>query len=129
MRRRQDTRQGSGVRVASILSNVASIPRGFVCAYSDIDHRAPRLVGLVLARVGEEVPWQRVVHADGTAPMGPSQLALLRIEGVPMRGERVDMARARYDVVRRRPASRSSEGCGAAVSNGAGRRRTSRETM
>lgn len=102
MGRGEKHREGGGPRVATILAIIASIPRGSVCAYSDIDRHAPRLVGLVLARVGDEVPWQRVVHADGSAPMGPSQLELLRSEGVPMRGDRVDMARARHVVRRRR---------------------------
>jgi methylated-DNA-protein-cysteine methyltransferase-like protein len=41
------------------------------------------------------VPWHRVVRADGSAPMGDEQLGRLRREGVPVRGGRVDLARAR----------------------------------
>ena len=37
------------------------------------------------------VPWYRVVRADGSLPKGARQRALLEAEGVPFRGERVDM--------------------------------------
>ena len=53
------------------------------------------LVGHVLATTAETVPWYRVVRADGTVPMGRRQLERLRREGVPMRGDRVDLRRAR----------------------------------
>jgi alkylated DNA nucleotide flippase Atl1 len=36
-----------------------------------------------------------VVRADGSAAKGKRQLELLRREGVPMRGDRVDLRRAR----------------------------------
>lgn len=87
-------------RVLRILSRVASIPRGHVRTYGDIDPRAPRLVGSVLARHGDTVPWQRVVRADGTVPMGIAQLALLRIEKVRLRGNRVILAKARVRIDR-----------------------------
>lgn len=47
----------------------------------------------------DELPWHRVLRADGTpAPhLRERQLQLLRSEGVPMRGERVDMRAARWD--------------------------------
>jgi methylated-DNA-protein-cysteine methyltransferase related protein len=82
-------------RAARIVERVRAIPEGFVRTYADIDHRAPRLVGRVLATTDEDVPWHRVVRADGTAPMGRRQLDLLRREGVPMRGGRIDLSRAR----------------------------------
>jgi alkylated DNA nucleotide flippase Atl1 len=52
-----------------------------------------------MGRHGREVPWHRVVRADGTcAPeVRDRQVALLRSEGVPMDGERVDLHRARWD--------------------------------
>ena len=61
--------------------------------------RAPRAVGQVLFRYGAEVPWHRVLRADGTpAPhLRSRQLALLAAEGVPIRDGRVDMAAARWD--------------------------------
>jgi DNA-binding HxlR family transcriptional regulator/alkylated DNA nucleotide flippase Atl1 len=81
-------------RTARILEQVRAIPRGSVRTYSDIDPKAPRVVGRVLATTREKVPWHRVVRADGTAPMGADQLVLLRKERVPMDGDRVDLARA-----------------------------------
>jgi DNA-binding HxlR family transcriptional regulator/alkylated DNA nucleotide flippase Atl1 len=81
-------------RLARILERVRAIPRGSVRTYSEIDPEAPRVVGRVLATTHEKVPWHRVVRADGSAPMGADQLALLRKERVPMRGDRVDLSRA-----------------------------------
>jgi alkylated DNA nucleotide flippase Atl1 len=65
-----------------------------VATYGDIDPRAPRLVGLVLATTEERLR-QRVVRADGSIPKGSRQRELLLREGVPMRGGRVDMRDAR----------------------------------
>ena len=83
------------MRVARIVERVRAIPEGFVRTYGDIEPSAPRLVGHVLATTREDVPWHRVVRSDGSVAMGRSQLALLRGEGVPLRGGRVDMNRAR----------------------------------
>ena len=55
---------------------------------------APRQVGRVLATTHEDVPWHRVVRADGSVPIGEKQVALLRAERVPMLGDRVDLPRA-----------------------------------
>jgi len=82
-------------RAARIVSRIRAIPAGFVSTYGDIDPRAPRLVGHVLATTDEEVPWHRVVRSDGTLAMGDEQRRLLLREGVPMRGDRVDFRRAR----------------------------------
>jgi methylated-DNA-protein-cysteine methyltransferase-like protein len=38
-----------------------------------------------------DVPWQRIVRADGSVAKGERQRRLLRAEGVPFRGTRVDM--------------------------------------
>ena len=85
----------SDVRLARILTRVRAIPPGFVRTYGDIDPAAPRLVGRVLATTEENVPWHRVVRADGSASQGEHQLELLRSEGVPLRGSRVDLGQAR----------------------------------
>jgi alkylated DNA nucleotide flippase Atl1 len=82
-------------RAARILAVVRAIPEGFVRTYGDVDPAAPRLVGHVLATTAEDVPWHRVVRADGTVAKGRRQLDRLRHEGVPLRGDRVDLARAR----------------------------------
>ena len=42
-----------------------------------------------------DVPWHRVVRSDGSLTQGARQRALLEAEGVPFRGERVDMRVAR----------------------------------
>jgi methylated-DNA-protein-cysteine methyltransferase related protein len=89
-------------RAEQILARVRAIPEGFVRTYGEIDPDAPRLVGRVLAKywVGEDadaedIPWHRVVRADGRVPRGAAQIERLRREGVPMRGDRVDLRRAR----------------------------------
>lgn len=85
----------SSPRAQRILERIRAIPEGFVCAYGDIDPGAPRMVGRILAMADEELPWQRVVRADGSLPVGERQRRLLEREGVPMRGARVDMRAAR----------------------------------
>jgi methylated-DNA-protein-cysteine methyltransferase-like protein len=82
-------------REAQIIERIQAIPEGFVRTYGDIDPAAPRLVGLVLARTDEELPWYRVVRADGSVAKGARQRELLRREGIPMRGDRVDLRQAR----------------------------------
>ena len=72
-----------------------AIPVGFVRTYGDIDPAAPRLVGHVLATTHDKLPWHRVVHSDGSIPMGRRQRELLVAEGIPMRGDRVDLRCAR----------------------------------
>jgi methylated-DNA-protein-cysteine methyltransferase-like protein len=83
-------------RSEAILARIRAIPEGFVSTYGDIDRSAPRLVGHVLASTSEQVPWHRVVRADGSVPMGETQLTLLRKERVPLRGTRVDLRSARW---------------------------------
>jgi methylated-DNA-protein-cysteine methyltransferase related protein len=84
-------------RVDRIVERIRAIPEGFVRTYGDIDPRAPRFVGLVLSETHDpDLPWQRVVRADGSLPKGAKQRQLLLREGVPMRGNRVDMKEARF---------------------------------
>lgn len=82
-------------RSARIIRRVRAIPAGFVRTYGDIDPGAPRLVGRVLATTHDGLPWHRVVRADGSLPKGRKQRELLLEEGVPMRGDRVDLDDAR----------------------------------
>jgi methylated-DNA-protein-cysteine methyltransferase-like protein len=83
-------------RAERIIARVREIPEGFVRTYGDIDSAAPRLVGRVLADLeNDDIPWHRVVRADGRAPIGREQLERLRREGVPIRGERVELSSAR----------------------------------
>jgi alkylated DNA nucleotide flippase Atl1 len=90
-----DAKDAESPRTARIVSRVRAIPVGFVRTYGDIEPGAPRLVGHVLATTHDDLPWHRVVHADGSIPMGKKQRALIRAEGIPMRGDRVDLRRAR----------------------------------
>ena len=82
-------------RAAEVLRRVRSIPEGHVTTYGDLSPGAPRFAGSVLASCHEPgVPWQRVVRADGSLSQGERQRRLLDAEGVPFRGERVDMREA-----------------------------------
>lgn len=86
-----------------VLDAVDRIPRGRVMSYGDVAEYvgagSARSVGMVMSRWGGEVPWQRVVHADGSCATHKAdrQLDLLRAEGVPVVAGRVDMRRARWD--------------------------------
>jgi methylated-DNA-protein-cysteine methyltransferase related protein len=77
-----------------IIERIRAIPEGYVRTYGDVDPGAPRLVGRVLSTT-HELPWHRVVRADGTIPQGRPQRELLLAEGVPIRGDRVDLKQAR----------------------------------
>jgi methylated-DNA-protein-cysteine methyltransferase related protein len=79
-----------------VLERVRSIPAGFVRTYGDVSPGAPRFAGTVLFHAGDpDLPWWRVVRADGSFPKGDRQRALLRAEAVPFRGRRADMCLAR----------------------------------
>jgi alkylated DNA nucleotide flippase Atl1 len=79
-----------------VLARVREIPPGFVRSYGDVSPGAPRFAGSVLfASDDPDLPWHRVVRADGSLAKGARQRALLEAEGVPFRGDRVDMRVAR----------------------------------
>jgi alkylated DNA nucleotide flippase Atl1 len=91
-----------------VLALVASIPSGRVLAYGDVAKRlggmGPRTVGTVMSRYGSDVPWWRVIRADGRPPQGLEDEAIehWRAEGTPMvrglvEGGRADMAAATWD--------------------------------
>jgi methylated-DNA-protein-cysteine methyltransferase related protein len=90
--------------VEEVLSLVERIPEGRVMSYgaiadclADVSGRnSARQVGSIMARHGGGVPWHRVVTSAGRMPPGHEQEARRRLlgEGVPLQGERVDMARA-----------------------------------
>lgn len=88
-----------------ILQAIATIPRGRVASYGAIAARAglprrARLVGRVLRDTpdGVELPWHRVLRADGRIAFPPGsrgfreQSRRLRAEGVPVRNGRVPLA-------------------------------------
>ena len=82
-----------------VLARVRAVPPGRVAAYSDITPHAPRLAGRVLAASHEpDVPWHRIVRADGSVAKGDRQRELLIAEGVRFVAGRVDMRRFRADV-------------------------------
>ena len=87
----------------AVLDLVSRIPAGRAMAYGDVAAAlqrggGPRQVGTVMARFGSGVPWHRVVRADGSPAAGHEEEALRRHrrEGTPLRGSRIDMARARW---------------------------------
>ncbi|WP_137813168.1 MGMT family protein [Gandjariella thermophila] len=88
--------------VESVRAVVAAIPAGRVATYGDVAELArapsPRLVGRVLAEDGHDIPWHRVIRADGTpAPhLAREQLSRLRGEGVPAVDGRVDLRGYRW---------------------------------
>src|SRR5271165_5370364 len=80
-----------------ILEAARAIPEGFVRTYGDLSPGSPRVAGKVLHGAGGEVPWWRVVRADGSLPLGEDQRARLAGEGIPLLATeppRVDMRRA-----------------------------------
>jgi methylated-DNA-protein-cysteine methyltransferase-like protein len=82
-------------RARRVLARIRETPPGFVRAYGDVSPGAPRFAGAVLAECDDpDVPWYRIVRADGSLAKGARQRALLEAEGVPFRGDRVDMREA-----------------------------------
>jgi alkylated DNA nucleotide flippase Atl1 len=88
---------------AEVRALVVMIPAGCVAAYGEIGQAlgiGPRQAGRIVALLDDDVPWWRVVHVDGspaTCHEGGAR-ALLEAEGVPFRGDRVDMAAVRAAV-------------------------------
>jgi methylated-DNA-protein-cysteine methyltransferase-like protein len=82
-------------RTTDVLRRVREVPEGFVRTYGDVSPGAPRFAGTVLFSTEEDVPWWRIVRADGSLAKGERQRRLLEEEGVPFRGEKVDMREAR----------------------------------
>jgi methylated-DNA-protein-cysteine methyltransferase-like protein len=97
---------GVGTLDKAVLAAVRLIPPGRVMTYGDVAEyvgtRAARNVGRILAGSGEhdeDLPWHRVVRADGTCAehIRVEQVQRLRAEGVPFIRGHVDLARARWD--------------------------------
>ena len=90
--------------VEEVLRLVESIPEGKVMSYGAVadaladrsGRNSARQVGTIMARHGGGVPWHRVVTSAGRMPPGHEQETRQRLlsEGVPLKGEYVDMARA-----------------------------------
>ncbi|HKS44224.1 MAG TPA: MGMT family protein [Amycolatopsis sp.] len=81
---------------------IATVPPGRVATYGDIAAVAgapsPRVVGRILAEDGADLPWHRILRANGTpAPhLAHRQLELLRAEGVLADGQRVNLRAYRW---------------------------------
>jgi alkylated DNA nucleotide flippase Atl1 len=83
------------VSAEEVLSRVRRVPEGHVTTYGDLSPGAPRFAGTVLSDCHDpDVPWHRIVRADGSLAKGERQRRLLAAEGVPFNGERVDMREA-----------------------------------
>jgi methylated-DNA-protein-cysteine methyltransferase-like protein len=91
-----------------IYSFTRTVPEGKVVSYGDVARQCGTiavLVGKAMAVCPPDVPWHRVVGADGTlriAKRGPEwalrQRKLLELEGVPFLADgRVDMQNALYN--------------------------------
>ena len=76
------------VTVERVRAVVRAIPPGQVRSYGEVAAEAgvasARLIGRILAVDGHDLPWHRVVRADGSfAPhIAAEQAARLRVEGV-----------------------------------------------
>lgn len=87
---------GSESRELEVLDRVRAIPAGFVRTYGDVSPGSPRFAGAVLFECDDpDLPWWRVVRADGSLAKGDRQRGLLIAEGVPFHGARVEMRTAR----------------------------------
>jgi alkylated DNA nucleotide flippase Atl1 len=86
-----------------VLDVVDAIPEGQVMTYGDIaelvGRGGPRQVGSVMSHYGSATNWWRVIRADGRPPACHEGEAHrhYREEGTPLRGERVDLRRARWE--------------------------------
>lgn len=73
---------------ARVRAVVAAIPPGETRSYgevaADAGLRSARQVGRILSEDGADLPWHRVLRADGTCapPIAVEQSARLRAEGV-----------------------------------------------
>ena len=89
-----------------VLALVERIPEGKVMTYGAIadaladesGRNSARQIGNIMSRHGGGVPWHRVVNSAGRMPPGHEQEARQRLlsEGVPLKGERVDLSRAMW---------------------------------
>jgi len=79
------------VSAQTIYERVRRVPRGYVTTYGDLCPGAPRHAGRALSQMPADLPWWRVVRSDGRLATPPTagQAALLRAEGVILRGDRV----------------------------------------
>jgi methylated-DNA-protein-cysteine methyltransferase related protein len=85
-------------RAREVLRRARAVPEGFVTTYGDLCPAAPRFAGMVMSAYDRpDVPWHRIVRADGSLAKGERQRRLLAAEGVPFRGDRIDLRVAQVD--------------------------------
>lgn len=98
-------------QVERVRAIVASIPAGCVATYGDIagaaDLSSARIVGWIMRTDSADLPWHRVLGADGrpAAHLAERQLTALRAEGVAVRDGRVHLPSVRCEVGALRSAS------------------------
>lgn len=90
----------------NVIAVVQAIPEGRVATYGQVaalagSPRAARIVGGILRHAADEVPWHRVVNAQGGISTyrigaGDLQVALLASEGVAVEARVVDLAAHRW---------------------------------
>ena len=94
----------SGGFFKAVYAAVARIPEGRVVSYGDIAKMIgypgrARYVGYAMRACPDDLPWHRVVRADGSIAGGgyaPIRRMLLEREGIPfLEDGRVDMDRCR----------------------------------
>ena len=99
----------AGSFFSAVYKIVERIPYGHVMTYGDIARavgspRNARFVGFAMRVCPEQLPWHRVVMADGTITGGdfaPIRRMLLEREGVPFLPDgRVDLRKCRITVPR-----------------------------
>jgi len=111
---------------AAVYALVRRVPAGLVVTYGQVAAlvgraRSARAVGSAMGRCPDDVPWHRVVNAQGGISRRRQSSGMLtqRIrleqEGVPLRRGRVSLARYRWeprlaDERRRAPRARGSAG-------------------
>ena len=94
----------AGDLAEAVWALVRQVPAGRATTYGQLAEayygvaKGARVVGQAMARCPGDVPWWRVVHADGSmkgTAGADEQRARLAEEGVPLTGDgRVDWARA-----------------------------------
>jgi len=92
---------------------VRSIPPGETSSYGEVAARAgmpgrARMVGRILSEDGHDIPWHRVLRADGTCAkhVAQEQAARLRAEGILLVDGRLPRGPRAPSVPPRRPAPR-----------------------
>jgi methylated-DNA-protein-cysteine methyltransferase-like protein len=86
---------------AAMLGQVRRIPKGKVATYGEVaaasGHPGCARQVVWALRSGKGVPWHRVLSAKGLIRLpgeaGLEQMLLLRLEGVEIAGNRVDLSR------------------------------------